>query len=138
MFHDFKFCIRTLSFPNNINVNELVVLLDAVRPLLFAMKIDIYTWMPFSIFLTHDRFFRAKSWKYKIQFLVTKRGQEFNPMRFSHPRPRNYGWFHLLFLTHDHFIKPEAEKRKIPFLVTKRGQKLNPIRFSDQRPRNCG
>ena len=42
MFHAFKFCIGTLSFPNNINVNELVVLLDAVHPLLSAMKIDIY------------------------------------------------------------------------------------------------
>ena len=93
-------------------MNELLVLLDAVRPLLFAMKIDIYTWMPFSIFLTHDHFFEQKAEKCKAQFLVTKRGQEFNPRRFSHPRPRNYGWFHLLFLIHDHFIEPKAEKRK--------------------------
>ena len=68
MFHAFKFCIGTLSFPNNINVNELVVLLDAVRPLLFAMKIDIYTWMSFPLFLTHDHFFEQKAENTKYSF----------------------------------------------------------------------
>ena len=83
-------------------------------------------------------FYRAKSWKREIWFLVTKRGQEFNPTRFSESRPSHCRWFDLIFLTHDHFIKPKAEKRKIPFLVTKRGKKLNPIRFFDPRLRNCG
>ena len=44
----------------------------SVRPLLFAMKIDIYTWMPFSIFLTHDHFFEQKAENTKYSFWLHK------------------------------------------------------------------
>eukprot|EP00493_Phyllostaurus_siculus_P021519 UN21846 len=66
-------------------------------------------------------FIKPKAEKCKIQFLVTKRSQKLNAIRFSNRRPRNCRWFHLLFLINDHFIKTKSKKCKIPFLVTKRG-----------------
>ena len=83
-------------------------------------------------------FFKTKTEKCEIPFLVTKRSQKSYPICFLDPRPPNGGWFHLLFLIYDHFIKPKTEKRKIQFLVTKRNQKLNPTIFLDLRPPNYG
>ena len=43
------------------------------------------------LFLSHDHFVQPKAEKRKIPFLVTKRGQKFNPIKFSDPQPRNCG-----------------------------------------------
>ena len=74
-------------------------------------------------------FIKSQIEKRKIQFLVTKRGQDTYPICFLKPQSPNFGWFHLLFLIHCHFVTPKLEKRKIPFLVTKRNQKLKMINF---------
>ena len=53
---------------------------------------------------------KRSSGKWKIQFLVTKRGRKFNLTRFSDPRPPYFGWFHFLLLTQYHFVEPKAKK----------------------------
>ena len=66
---------------------------DIIRPL---VHMDV-----FSLFLNHDHLVEPKAENRKIPFLITKRGQKLNSIRFSDPQPRNCGLFDLLFLIHD-------------------------------------
>ena len=43
------------------------------------------------LFSSQNHFVQPKAEKCKIQFLVTKRGQKFNTIKFSDPQPRNCG-----------------------------------------------